>query len=384
MIKAQKQLLFFFCLLLTGTGHARDAVKLYFQVYNQGVIIPLYPSNSYGLYPNQKQQIFACGTYYHTLNISVKTKDSTHLNPTSNHKIQAAFIEIQKDEVYELEISRKKGFDNTGGLEYMKIEISKLNTDGQLIIPFKAGTYKLKEMKFFDPLDIGESPDFFSSRAAFKNEMKVDSTSRYSNGSLKAKYYEQYPNYPLYYVEEYDSITKELIASGFRLMIAQVDYWATTKKAVWSNSDLNKHGYWEYFKDGVRTKHKLWAGGLMEEFHWYSAGKLKYEFHQSTPYPIKNDSEVLKFAYYYPNGNIYRRCFSEKSSRTSFLEFYTYDKKGRILLLERYTCIDGVSPEKLIHRNLYHSNGRLKMSEEFSPSYQIKYFNPDGTEKKNY
>ncbi len=382
MFKAPKQFLLFLAFLIGSYCHAGNTVKLYLQVCNQGVIVPLYKSNSYMLYPNEHQQLFACESYYHTLNISIRTKDSTHLNPTSDHKLQAGLIEINKDQEYELEISRKKGFDNTSGLEYMKVQISKLNTNGQVIIPFKEGAYKLKEMKFFDPLDLGESPDFFSSRAAFKNEMKLDSTSHYTNGSVKAKYFIQYPNYPLYYVEEFDSISKEMTAAGFRMLIKQVDYWAINKKAVWSNTNLNKYGYWEYFKEGVRTKHELWAGGLMEEFHWYSVGKLKYEFHQSTPYPQNKDSEVLKFAHYLSNGNMDHRCFSNNSNRSSFLEFYTYDNKGRILLLERYSCIDGISPEKLIHRSLYYPNGQLKMSEEIKPSYQIKYFNNDGTEKK--
>lgn len=375
------------CFLIPiGMGRAQQAetVKLHLQLYNQGICIPMSVSSSYNAYPNQKNKtVFSCGSYYSTITISINSKDTADITPLANHKLQSASLQLHTESTYELTITRSNGF-NRNEPEIMQIQISKLNSDAQLLIPFKKGSYELEKMKYFKKLRKNAIPDFLNINKEIKNELKLDSTAYFSNGKVKAKYYSLYDNFPLKYIREFDSINSENYAQGFRLMIQTHSLYKANNKPVWGNTDAAKYNYWEYIENGVRVKHEFWAGTIKEQFEWYPSGQLKaenyYDRGHYNPY-YNSQSRILNHALYLENGNKKQEFYTNLSTRSTFLENYSYSSEGKLVLLSTYSSSNGVTLQELQKRVLFYPSGQIKMEENFLGTYTITYYNEDGSQK---
>jgi hypothetical protein len=319
------------------------------------------------------------GSYYSTLQVYVDSPDSAHLHPQSNHQIQAGSLNLNPKKEYQLVITRSEGF-NKNTLDSMVIKIAHLDKDAQLIIPFQKGTFTLNKMKFYKELKESESPNFMNEESLpFKNTLKSVTTTFYSNGNKKAHYYQFYPNFPLYFVQEFDSVNPNHYAQGFRYIniISATNFDQFTTHSIWTNPYTNKYGYWEYFEDDKRLRLELWASTLQEKYEWYPSGSLKF----SSQYGASNN--LSKHTIYLENGAIKEAYLAQTPTQNSVIKSYCYSPEGVLLLINTYNSNNGITKQGLIKRELFYPSEKLKMVEILGTNYSIKYYNEDGTERIN-
>ena len=233
-------------------------------------------------------------------------------------------------------------------------------------------------MKFYKALNSDESPNFRAEKSLpFKNTLKLDSTAYFPNGKKKANYYLVTANFPLYYVQEFDSINPNSYAQGFRMMSNYLVRGAPMNQSIWDNSENTKYGYWEYVENGKRIKHEMWASMCQQKFEWYPSGQLKSATHYG------QSNKELKHSYYLQNGAIKEEFHVQSATRNSFIKSYAYSAKGIVILITTYHSINGISKQKLQKRELFYPTGKLKMEENYVGTYTITYYNEDGTKRIN-
>ncbi len=367
------------CYTAIGISQDTNTVTLHMQVYDNGICLPMTPSIYYSTSRfQQSKSVFECGSYYSTVYAYVKAKDSSHLLPQSNHLTQSGSLKFNPKLDYELIFLQYEGYNRVSP-DTMTIQISKLDKDAQITLPFKKGKFNLKKMPLFSELKKAASPVFLPLESKdFKKSLKLDSTAYFANGDKKAKYYIVAQNFPLYFVQEFDSIHSNNYSQGFRLLSAyNIPGGIAYGQAVWANGDVTKYGYWEYFENDIRIKHELWASSLWQQFETYPSGQLKSETHYGHP-----NQEVMHF-HYLENGKIKEEYHKQSSTHNPILKEYAYSPKGTLVLINSYKSTNGVTKQSLQKRELYYPSGSLKMEESFVGTYSIKYYNEDGTERIN-
>jgi len=258
----------------------------------------------------------------------------------------------------------------------MIISISNLDSDAQLILPFEKGHHTLSKMKYFEKLNSGTPVDFISAQSkGLECSLKLDSTAYYSNGNTKAKFYVITEHFPLYYVQEFDSIMTSSYSQGFHLMSNYKTPQPTYYQSVWASPSNSKYGYWEYIENGSRVKHEIWASMLLEQYEWYSSGQLKSETYYGQTHG------EMKHAHYLENGSIAEDYNMASTTVGSFLKAYAYNSKGALILINTYHSLNGISTQGLQKREAFYPSGVLKMEENYVGTYSIKYYNEDGTER---
>lgn len=375
-----KKFLFSIILLYTLSGKSKglETVALHIQVYNQGICIPMMESNFYSTSRYQKaKMVFQSGSYYSTIYAYVNSLDSGDLKPRANHELQSCSLQFKPTLKYELVVLRYDGYNRIEA-DTMRIRIDKLTNDAQIILRFKKGKFKLKKSKYFKKLIMNTTPDFRSvERKAFKNKLKIDSTAYFTNGRIKANYYVVSPNFPLIYVQEFDSANTNTYSRGYHLLSNYKKQTIPVVKPLRPNNAGTKYGYWEYFENGLRTKHEIWASILQQKFEWYPSGQLK----SATHFAFYN--KEAKHIRYLENGAIKEAFYAQTKTVISFLKSYAYSSRGDVILINTYYSSNGISKQGLQKRELFYPSGALKMEENFVGTYTITYYNEDGTKRKN-
>ena len=380
MIRLIQHFIFCSILLFSAKGYSQDTntVELHIQLYDQGICTPMLPSTRYSTSMYQKTKpVLKSGSYFSTIYASVNSLDSAHLIPQSNHLLQSSSLKFNPSLDYELVFFRYDGF-NRDSPESMTIKISKLDSDSQVILAFKKGSFTLKKMKLFKKLKPNAGPDFKSvKRKDFKNTLKLDSTAYFRNGEKKAKYYIVSQNYPLYYVQEFDSVKPGCYSQGFHLMQNYNTHGVSLGQSVWTKSESAKYGYWEYFENDKRIKHELWASKLQQKFEWYPSGQLKRIRH------LGDFNKQMTYTYYLENGDIKEEFQAQSTIQKSSIKTYGYSIQGELILINTYNSSNGITKQGLQKREIFYPSGKLKMEENYVGIYTIKYYNKDGTEKVN-
>lgn len=382
MIRIIHYILFGSLLLFSKFVYSQDtnAVRLHLQVYDQGICLPMLLSDYYSSSKFQKtKSVFKVGSYYSTLNVYVDSPDSAHLHPQSNHQIQAGSLNLNPKKEYQLVITRTEGFFRNN-LDSMVIKIANLEKDAQLIVPFQKGIFTLHKMKYYKELKENESPNFMNEESLpLKNTLKSVTTTFYSNGNKKAHYYQYYPNFPLYFVQEFDSINPHHYAQGFRFIniISAPNFDQYTTNSIWNNPYTNKYGYWEYFEGDKRLRLEFHASILQEKYEWYPSGSLKFTSLYGASYNLS------KHTIYLENGAIKEEYLAQTRTENSVIKSYYYSPEGVLLLINTYKSNNGITKQGLIKRELFYPSEKLKMVEILGTQYSIKYYNEDGTERIN-
>ncbi len=378
MIRIIQYLLFCSILLYTTYGNSQntDTVELHIQVYDQGICIPMLESNYYKTSCYQRtKSVLQSGDYYSTINAYVNSPDSADLRPQSNHQLQSSSLQFNPTLDYELVFLRYNGFDRSSP-DSMVIKISQLDKSAQLTLLFKKGKFTLEKMKLFRKLKPNASPDFKASKS-YKTTLRIDSTAHFTNGKTKARYFVVHPNFPLYYVQEFDSINPSCFAQGFRLISNYNGPKVPTYQSTWGNTENTKYGYWEYFEHGNRVKHELWASRLQQKFEWFPSGQLKFAMQ------FNGSNNNMSYIHYLKNGDIKEEYQTKTTTRSSFIKSYTYSPQRKVILINTYNSTNGITKQGLQKRALFYPSGKLKMVENYIGTYSIKYYNEDGTEKNN-
>lgn len=375
------QYLFLILILLQsakGLSQNGNSVALHLQVYDEGICLPMLPSNFYSTSRYQKtKSVLQSGSYYSRMCTYLNSLDSTDLKPQSNHKIQASSLQLQSNLDYELVFIRLNGFERTNS-DSMVIKISKLAKDAQLIIPFKQGVFRLEKMKFFKNIKANTAPDFSTSENVdIKNTLQLDSIAYYADGKKKANFYMVAANFPIYYVQEFDSVNTSYYAQGYRMISNYNGKKIVTKQAIWADEDYTKYGYWEYFENGKRVKHEYRLSMLLEKFEWYPSGQIRSENYYG------DYLKKRKYVQYLDNGNIKEEFYIGSSISHSFIKSYAYSTQGKVILINTYHSSNGITKQGLQKRTLFYQSGKLKMEENFIGTYSIKYYKEDGTERIN-
>jgi antitoxin component YwqK of YwqJK toxin-antitoxin module len=255
----------------------------------------------------------------------------------------------------------------------MVINISKMASDAQVMISFQKGKFNLKGMKNFKT--IKGVPNFQKEdQHPPKTNLKLDSTAYFTNGKTKAIYYKVAPNYPLHYVQEFDSVNPNSYAHGYQVIQPTAHSWMPKQTPIWKSAYQNKSGYWEYIKNGKRTKLEMWASLLKEKYEWYPSGQLKKVTRYSAAHL------VLKHTYYNPKGLILEEYTAKTKRQNASLKIYSYSSTGQLIMASTYHSSNGIIPQGLQKRTIYYPTGQLKMEENFVGSYSIKYYSKDGKE----
>lgn len=367
-----------FSLLCAKQGLSQDTnqVKLHIQLYSQGICIPMMAANSYSTskYRHTKS-VLQSGAYYSNIFAFVNSPDSAHLNPTVNHQLQSSSVSFNPELDYELVIIRYEGFNRVEP-DSMVIKISKLKQDAQLIIPFKKGHYALHKMDFYKPLKSNTPPNFKAvEQKDFKIKLKLDSTAYFPNGDPKAKYYQLYKNYPLYYVVEFDPVQFTHYSQGLRLVHAGNQIGLQGYQSVWASSDNTKYGYWEYYEDDKVVKHEMWASFCQGKYEWYPAGQLK------SATELGQSNKKRSYTRYLENGKILEDYQINPATRYGEITVYSYSSKGVLLLKTTHHSSNGITKQGIVKRALFYPSGQLKIEENFIGTYTIKYFNEDGSQR---
>ncbi len=380
MTQRLKYVIFSLIILASGLAWGQDTVvsKLHLKIYDEGVCYPMVRSNNYSeTYRPYPLTVLQSAGYYSTIFATVRATGASDLNPQHDHKTLSSSLQFNNKLDYVLVIFRSKGFDRTTP-DSMVIKISELDCDAQLVLPFKTGKYNLQKMKFFTPIKKNEAPNFLSTESyGIKNELKLDSTAYFANGKSKALYYEVAASFNLFFVQEFDSIDPMSYAQGFRLM-SNYHYPAHDKKlpiAVYGNKETNKYGYWEYFENGVCIQHEMWTGWLNGQYVWYPSRKIKWENHFD--YYSQKPNKV----YYLENGAIKENFYLDETSRVPLLKIYAYSDDGHVAIVKTFKSANGITKQELVKRELFYPSGQLKMEENFTGNYTVKYFNENGTER---
>jgi hypothetical protein len=366
----------FICVLFQqayGNSQDTNAIALHFQIYDNGICMDMHPSIYYGSSRFQKSKaVLQSGAYYSRTYAYVNSTDSAHLNPQTNHQLQSSSLQFNPELEYELVIIHSLGYLGTKQ-DSMVITISKLDSDAQLIIPFKKGRFKLHKMEHFTELKQGAAPDFIlAGSMEIKKTLKLDSTAQFANRKTKAKYYKVADNFPLYFVQEFDSIHPNNYSQGYRLMQGNGSLYPAPF-SVWRNSDPTKYGYWEYFENDKRIRHELCASILLEKYECYPSGQLKF----AAQYGQSN--KETKHIHYLEDGKIKEEFHHQTSTRNSTIKVYEYSTKGNLILISTYKSLNGITKQEIQQRELFYPSGQLKMEENFVSTYTIKYYNEDGT-----
>lgn len=347
---------------------------LHLQIWDEGVCTAMLPSPShaYFRYKNTKH-VLQSANYHSMLYAYVISKDSGDLNPKVNHQNQSSSLQFKPLLSYELLFLRSQGFDKSKP-DSMVIEVSNLTQDAQVMIPFKKGKFKLRKMRHFKTIQ--KNPQFnLTTWPPFKLSLKLDSTAYYINGKPKVKYYQVAPNFPLFYVQMYDSLDPSKIAQGYQLIQPHQRTWNSLKVPVIGNAFQSKYGYWEYYQKGKRTRHELWSAVLKEKYEFFANSQLKSESYYG------NAQRETKHVYYNMKGAILEEYVAKSNKQKESLKIYTYSTMGSLVILSIYNSANGITKQGLQKRSLYYPSGKLKMEESFSPTYHIKYYNEDGTQK---
>lgn len=380
MIRFIHYILFGFIVLHSVNGISQDTnrVQLHIQFYDNGVSTPMLKSPRYSTSMYQKtKSVLLSSSYYSTLYAAINSTDSADLKIKENHKLQSSSLRLDPKLDYELVVLSYNGFD-LNHPDSMVIKISKLSSDAQLTLPFKKGKFKLEKMKYFKKIEKNASPDFSSAiDLNINNTLKRDSISYFENGKIKAKYYKIASNFPLYFVQEFDPENPKNYAQGYRLITNYSFAGIPLQKSVWTNPDMTKYGYWEYFEDGVRVKHERWASILQERYEWYPSGELKVD----AQYGQYNKSTY--YLHYLENGDIKEEFRSQTATLVPFLKCYNYSTEGKVILINTYNSSNGITKQGLQKRELFYPSGQVKMEENYVGTYTIKYYNEDGTPKIN-
>ena len=260
---------------IIGYSQSSQTVELHFQLHNEGICLPMQKSIYYNTSRYRPiKSALQSGVYYSTIYAFVHSLDSGDLSPQTNHKLQSSSLQLNPKLDYELVFLRYNGFNKLNP-DSMIIHITKLDQNAQLVLPFKKGNFMLQEMNYFQKLDSNTTPTFsYKGSSPFKFTLKLDSIARYPNGKTKVKYYKIADNFPLHYVQEFDSLNPTTYAQGFRLLMHPPGLENNVKQAVWANAENTKYGYWEYIENGKRLKHEMWASMLQARFEWYPIGRL--------------------------------------------------------------------------------------------------------------
>lgn len=364
-----------FCLLSSSLSfnQSNNSSTLHLQFYHEGICDPIEISTHYSnnIYQNTRT-VFQSGGYYSTVFMLVRTKDTSDLNPQTHHQSKSSSIELNPLLDYDLIITNYKGFNRINA-DSMIVKIEKLKHDAQVVIPFKKGTFALKEMTHFKKIEKNSIP-FFETRdkLGIKLKLKLDSTAFYKNGNVKSKVYLITKNFPLFYSQEFDSATSSLTAEGCLLLLQNN---SNTNNAVWKDNLSNKYGYWNYYFNEAFYKHEVWAGYKFGEYEWYQNGQLKSE-HSTSQY---NKPTTKK--YYLKNGLLKEEFVTSTNNRNNFLKEYFYSSKGKITMINTFKSLNGITREELVKRKLFYSTGALKTEENYENNYHIKHYNEDGTTK---
>jgi len=380
MIRFIQYFLFSSILLYSTNGYSRDtnSIALHIQLYNAGICMPMLPSVYYGTSIDQKtKSVLQSGSYYSTIYAYVNSPDNAHLMPQSNHLLQSSSLQFNPNLDYELVFLRYDGM-NRNTPDSMIIKISKLDQDSQVILDFKKGNFTLKKMKLFENIKTNVDPDFRSiEKIDFKNTLKLDSTANFKNGKKKAKYYIVSENYPLYYVQEFDSVNPGSYSQDFRLLQNYNSPVAMIRQPVWANLESTKYGYWEYFENDKRIKHELWASVRQQKFEWYPSGRLKSETF------LGQANKPMTYKYYLENGDLKEEFQTQSATQKSSIKTYKYSIQGALILINTYNSSNGITKQGLRKREIFYPSGKLKMEENYGGTYTIKYYNEDGTERVN-
>ncbi|RFC53161.1 hypothetical protein [Brumimicrobium aurantiacum] len=359
-------------------GQNDNTSQLHIKLVHDGITYPLIVSNNYPTSKNYKiRTVFSTSTYYSRIYILLKSKDTSDVFPKENHKIQSGRLSLKSDQNYQLKIIKQDGF-NLNIQDSMVISIKKLEKDAQLILDFKKGKYQLEKMKTFQTLKKSELPHFNSYNfQEHKIKLKLDSTAYFKNGNVSVKYFLVTKNFPLIYVQEFDSINPSKFAQGFRLITAyKHPQGPQINLGNWTQNSNNKYGYWEYFQNENKYKHEFWSSVLLESYEWFNPKKLKevYTFQQ------RNYNTTIKV--YFKNGLLKSEFTRIHQPYSAELKEYNYNEEQNLILLNVYHSDDGILKNKLKKRLIYYPTGKLKMEEKFDSQYNIKYYNEDGTERK--
>ena len=357
-----------------------NSVQLHMQLFDQGICLPMLESDYYSTsqYQNTKS-VFKVGAYYSTIHVYIDSPDSANLFPKTNHQLQAGSLKFNPKKDYQLVIVRSVGF-NRNSPDSMVIKISKLEKDAQLIIPFQKGTFTLHKMKYYKELNAGESANFVNEESLpFKINLKIDTTTYYTNGNKKANYYKFAPNFPLYFVQEFDSLYPNKYAQGFHLMTnyPKPNFSSFSYSTIWNNPNITKYGYWEYFENEKRLGLEMWASFLQQKYEWYPSWKIKYESN------FGQTNKLSKHTVYLENGAIKEEFWAQTHTQRSEIKSYVYSPEGTIILIKTYDSNNGITKQGLTKRELFYPSGKRKMVEVLGNNYNIKYYNEDGKESGN-
>ena len=368
----------FFLNFSIGLSQGTKRKTLHLQVYTEGVCLPMTKAVNYEVNRTRiAKNLLQSYGYYSTIYAIINSKDSGDFNPQSNHQLQSSSISLDSERQYELILLNYRGFIHPNP-DSMVISISKLETDAQVIIAFKKGRFSLKKMKLYKKLNPEQFPNFNSlNKAVSRNTLKLDSMAYFKNGKIKAKYYRFADNFPLYFVEEFDFINPRTYSCGFRLIQNYSSPFGYQNKPIWGNTDVTKYGYWKYFVNGEKIGHELWASTLQEKYQWHSNGQLKYAS------KIGYSNKPRYYICYHESGKIKEEFIAKTTKNNPSIKKYHYSKEGKLLLINTYYSNNGISKQSLIKREIFYPSGKLKMEENFLRVYTIKYYNEDGTERKN-
>ncbi len=365
-----------FFLSLFGFGQDKNTAYLHLQVYSEGICMPMSASNYYSTskFHNTKS-VLQSGAYYSTVNVYINSKDSGDLNPSSNHELRSSSIAFNPKLEYEMVITRIIGYHQPDP-DSMVIKIPKLDSDAQVLFNFVEGSFRLEEMKYFKKIPLSPLPDFKrADREPYKNTLKLESTTYFSNGKTKAKYYIIGENFPLFYAVEYDSLNPSTFAQGFRFKPYDNAPFVAKNQPIWTTANT-KYGYWDYYDNEQFVKHEMWAGVLQQVFEWYPSGQLKFCNY------LEQSTTEKKQVRYLENGSIQEEFYLAKPYNQPQLKYYAYSPEGILLLISTFKSSNGISKDALIKRELFYPSGKLKMEENWVSTYAIKYYNEDGTERK--
>jgi hypothetical protein len=353
-----------------------NSVALHLQIYNEGICLPLVPNQPGNTTPkNYPIQVFESGGYYRNFFVSIKSDTPTAFSPRVNHLLQAGVIQLKPNTNYEILLVRYHGFNNAQP-DTMRIKVKELTNNAQVMLGFKQGTFSLNKIKSFKKLTKNTDSSFDrSDENQFENTLKIERTTHYANGNLKVRVYRLAENFPLKYVQEFDSLFPENYAQGYRMEVAQAGI-NRRLSSIWKTGDVTKYGYWEYFEEGKRIKLELWQTYPQKQFEWHKSGELKKETHFGAINKVDRHKE------YTADGKViieFER--SATAQQDGIMDCYLFTENGMLAMCNSYASSNGVTRKDLVKRVVYYPSGQPKMEERFEGGYTVKNYNEDGTEK---
>ncbi|PKR79805.1 hypothetical protein CW751_13320 [Brumimicrobium salinarum] len=346
--------------------------QLHFQLKSNGISIPLIKSNRYETTQiGEIKKVFESGTYYRLFEVEVITNDTSDLVPVSNHKWQSAALTLRVKEKYQVIISSSEGNLNQAPKK-MILDISHFKNNAQVVIDFKKGEFELKKLESYSIIDT--VPNFEVKKGdEVKINLKAHQTFRFSNGEKKAVYYKLSEDFPLYYVQEFDSIQQGKFAQGMRLIQGELsDINSECNTPLTSEEHQNKYGYWEYFAENAMVKLAYFSYNLREKYEWFPIGELKSEL------IINNANKIQKNVSYLENGQIKSELLQQNGGNQYRITYNFYLDNGKLIMRKVYHSSNGINKEKLIERTTFYDSGELRMHETLGKNYNIRKYDKDG------